>query len=77
MLTKNTIRTVILSFLQNIVSNIVIINDNTSLLYSSVARDSSEIFLICWIAAKETFLVIINVENSCAAEYFCWNCDTF
>ncbi len=30
---------------------------------------SSEIILICWFAAQETFLIIINVENSCAAEY--------
>ncbi len=27
--------------------------------------------------AQETFLNIINAENSCAAEYFCGNCDTF
>ncbi len=26
---------------------------------------SSEIILICWFAAQETFLIIINVENSC------------
>ncbi len=26
---------------------------------------------------KETFLVIINVENTCAASYFCGKCDTF
>ncbi len=33
---------------------------------------SSEIILICWFAAQETFLIIINVEkNSCAAQYFC------
>ncbi len=30
-----------------------------------------EIILICWFAAQETFLIIINVENSCAAQYFC------
>ncbi len=30
---------------------------------------SSEIILICWFAAQETFLIIIDVENSCAAEY--------
>ncbi len=35
---------------------------------------SSEIILICWFAAQETFLIIINVENSCAAQYFCGNC---
>ncbi len=28
---------------------------------------SSEIIIICWFAAQETFLIIINVENSCAA----------
>ncbi len=38
---------------------------------------SSEIILICWFADQQTFLIIINVENSCAAEYFCVNCDTF
>ncbi len=26
-------------------------------------------------SAQETFLIIINVENSCAAQYFCGNCD--
>ncbi len=34
---------------------------------------SSEIIIICWFAAQETFLIIINVENSCAAQYFCGN----
>ncbi len=29
---------------------------------------SSEIILICWFTAQETFLIIINVENSCAAQ---------
>ncbi len=27
-------------------------------------------FVICWFAAQETFLIIINVENSCAAQFF-------
>ncbi len=31
---------------------------------------SSEIILICWFIAQETFLIIINVENSCADSYF-------
>ncbi len=31
---------------------------------------SSEISLICWFAAQETFLIIINVDNSCAASFF-------
>ncbi len=35
---------------------------------SSVSHDPSEIILICWFAAQETF--IINVENSLAASYF-------
>ncbi len=26
---------------------------------------------------QETFLIIINVENSCAASYFCGNRDAF
>ncbi len=35
-----------------------------SLLQSSVSYDPSEIILICWFTAQETFLIIINVENS-------------
>ncbi len=27
----------------------------------------SEIILICWFGAQETYLIIINVENDCAA----------
>ncbi len=38
--------------------------------------DLSEIILICWFAAQETFLTITNVENSCGAQYFCGKCDT-
>ncbi len=37
---------------------------SASLLQSSVSHDPSEIILICWFAAKETFIIIINVENS-------------
>jgi len=44
---------------------------SASLLQSSVAHDPSEITLIWWFAAQETFLIIINVENSCAASFFC------
>ncbi len=40
---------------------------SASLLQSSVSHDPSEIIIICWFAAQETFLIIINVENSCAA----------
>jgi len=29
--------------------------------YTSVSHDPSEIILICWFAAQETFLIIINV----------------
>ncbi len=39
---------------------------SASLLQSSVSHDPSEIILKCWCA--ETFLIIINVENSCAAQ---------
>jgi len=41
-----------------------------------VSHDPSEIILICWFGAQETVLFIINVENSCAAEYFCGHCYT-
>ncbi len=34
---------------------------------SSVSHNPSEIILICWFAAQETFLIIINAENSWAA----------
>ncbi len=36
---------------------------SASLLQSSVSQDPSEIILIYWFAAQETFLIIINVEN--------------
>jgi len=32
-----------------------------------VSHDISEIIIICWFAAQETFIIITNVENSCAA----------
>ncbi len=48
---------------------------SASLLQSSVSHDPSEIILIYWFTAQETVLIIINVENSCAASYFCRNCD--
>ncbi len=48
---------------------------SASLLQSSVSHDPSEIILIYWFAAQETFPIIINVENSCAAQYFCGNSD--
>ncbi len=38
-----------------------------SLLQSSVSHDPSEIILICWFGAQETFTIIINVKNGCAA----------
>ncbi len=31
---------------------------------------SSEIIIICWFTAREIFLIIINVQNSCAASCF-------
>ncbi len=30
---------------------------------TSVSHDPSEIFLICWFAAQETFMITINVET--------------
>ncbi len=45
---------------------------SASLLQSSVSHDPSEIILICWFAAQETF-IIIDVENSHDASYFCKN----
>ncbi len=38
-----------------------------SLLESLVSHDPSEIIVICWFGAQETFLIINNVETSCAA----------
>ncbi len=35
------------------------------------AHDPSEVILICWLAAQKTFLMIINVQNSCAAQKLC------
>ncbi len=37
---------------------------SASLLQSSVSHDPSEIILICWFAAQETLLIIINVDNN-------------
>ncbi len=37
---------------------------SASLLQSSVSHDPSEISLICWFAAQETFLIINSGENS-------------
>ncbi len=42
---------------------------SASLLQSSVSHDPSEIILICWFAAQQTFLIIVNVESSCAYIY--------
>ncbi len=36
---------------------------SASLFQSSVSHDSSEIILICWFAAQETFMIIINIEK--------------
>ncbi len=46
------------------------------LLNASVSHDLSEVILRCWFAAQETFWIIINVKNSCAAKYFCGNWST-
>ncbi len=50
---------------------------SASLLKSLVSHNPSEIILLCWFAAQETCLSIINVENSYAASYFCGSHDTF
>ncbi len=50
---------------------------SASLLQSSVSHDPSEIILICWFAAQETCIIIINTKNSCAALYFSVNHDAF
>ncbi len=42
-----------------------------------MSHDPPEIILIWWFGAKETFLIIINAENTWAAKYFCVNRDTF
>jgi len=46
---------------------------SVSLLQASVSHDPSEIMIICWFDAQETFIIIINVETS----YLCKNYDTF
>ncbi len=45
---------------------------SASLHQSLLSHDPSEIILICRFDAQETFLTIINVENSCAAYYVCF-----
>jgi len=45
--------------------NIFLVSDGS---YSSLqSHDPSEIILLFWIGPQETFLIIINEENSCAA----------
>ncbi len=48
-----------------------------SLLQSSVWHDPSEIILIVYFGAQETFPIIINAENSFAAVHFCGKHDFF
>ncbi len=55
--------------------SVIKVEFSASLLQSSVSHDPSEIILIYWFAAQETFLIIINLEKSGAASYFCGNCD--
>ncbi len=51
---------------------------SSSFLQSSVSHDPSEIIIICWFAAQETFLIIINVENSLILNYYyCGNHNNF
>ncbi len=44
---------------------------------TSVSPNPSEIILIYWFAAQETLIIIINVENSCAASHFGGNGDIY
>ncbi len=41
--------------------------------FFSFLHDPSEIIRICWFGSLETFLIVINAENSCADSYFCGN----
>ncbi len=50
---------------------------SASLLQSSVSRDPSEIILICWFAAQETFIFIINVEIVVLPNSFVETFDSF
>ncbi len=36
-----------------------------------MSHDPSDVLLLRWFGAQETFIITINVENSCAALYFC------
>ncbi len=49
---------------------------SASLLQSSVSLIFRNQYNVV-IYDQETFLIIINVENSCAAQYFCGNCDIY
>jgi len=40
---------------------------SASLLQSLMSHDPAEIIKICWFATQGAFLIIINVENCCAA----------
>jgi len=65
--------------LQNIVTiknyllfiKIIPVMVNLSLLQFSVPHDPSEIILICWFGAQESFICIIKGKNGCSAEYPC------
>ncbi len=45
--------------------------------FSVILISLSEIILIYWFSAQETFLIIINAENRRAAKSFCGNRDAF
>ncbi len=45
---------------------------SAQLLQSSVSHDPSEITVICWFAAQETFLIIINVKKLVCCLTFWW-----
>ncbi len=39
------------------------------LIQSLVSHDPLEIILIYWLGDQQTFLIIINIKNSCAAKF--------
>ncbi len=64
MFTKAPVETVIFWNIIAILNNYFLFLYILTLLQFSVSHDLSEIILICWFAAQDTFLNINNVENN-------------
>ncbi len=64
MFTKAPVETVIFWNIIAILNNHFLFLYILTLLQFSVSHDLSEIILICWFAAQDTFLNINNVENN-------------